>query len=166
MGKPKVVEEEDLPSFSSRLGPSVAEHSEMSKYMGAGSSTQTAIIMRNAVQKSLAFTQSLSSSQPRVRSLQRDVLRTVPWAKQVYGVPMDERKMRSLLTGMFRAKRDVSDMTQINRLISAGRMELEEVLQLWKGSSHLNNLFDSLEEQEQQATVPKASFLDEFYAGK
>ena len=74
--------------------------------------------------------------------------------------------MRSLLTGQFRAKKDVTDLTTINRLLALGRMELEEVLQMWKGDSHMNNMFEHLEEQERLQTVDKPTFLDSFFSGK
>ena len=35
------------------------------------------------------------------------------------------------------------DVAQINKMVSYGRMELEEVLMLWKGDSHVNNFFDA-----------------------
>jgi len=74
--------------------------------------------------------------------------------------------MRSLLTGMFRAKKDVTDLTTINRLVALGRMELEEVLQQWKGDTHMNNMFEDLEKAELLKTVDKPTFLDSFFSGK
>ena len=99
--------------------------------IGAGASGG-AIALRNCVQKSLAFSPALWETSLRAKSLHRDVLRSVPWAKRAYSVPLPEREMRRLLSDSFRFKRDVSDIHQINRLIARGRMELEETLMLWK----------------------------------
>ena len=73
--------------------------------------------------------------------------------------------MRSLLSGAFREKRNVSDIHQINRLIALGRMELEETLMLWKGESHIQGYFEQLQSKE-EAPPAQQSFLDSFYAGK
>lgn len=43
--------------------------------------------------------------------------------------------MRDLLSREFRIRRYLKDVSQINRMISLGRMELEEALMLWKGES-------------------------------
>ena len=58
--------------------------------VGAGASTG-AIAIRNATQKSLTFSNSLVETAPRVRSLHRDFLRSVPWIKRAYGVRMPEK---------------------------------------------------------------------------
>merc|ERR1711948_113425 len=89
-----------------------------------------AIALRNAAQKSVAFSSRLSETAPRVMSLNRDVLRSVPWTKRAFSVPLSEQKMRSLLSEVFREKRHCTDIHQINRLIALGRMELEETLML------------------------------------
>ena len=73
--------------------------------------------------------------------------------------------MRSLLSGVFREKKNVSDIHQINRLIALGRMELEETLMLWKGESHIQGYFDLLLSKE-EAPTEQTSFLESFYAGK
>jgi hypothetical protein len=99
--------------------------------MGAGASTG-AIALRNCVQKSLAFSPALSETALRVKSLHRDALRSVPWVKRAYSVPLPEREMRKLLSSAFREKASVADLHQINRLIALGRMDLEETLMLWK----------------------------------
>lgn len=59
------------------------------KLIGAGASTGS-VAMRNAMEKSMAFSASLSSTAPRVRSLQRDCLRSVPWIKRAYGIRLPE----------------------------------------------------------------------------
>eukprot|EP00962_Isochrysis_galbana_P025313 scaffold7776_cov107-Isochrysis_galbana.AAC.2 len=99
--------------------------------MGSGASTG-AIALRNCVQKSLAFSPALSETSLRVKSLHRDALRSVPWVKRAYSVPLPEREMRKLLSSAFREKATVADLHQINRLIALGRMDLEETLMLWK----------------------------------
>jgi len=99
--------------------------------MGAGSSSGP-IALRNVLQKSLAFSPALSATRLRVKSLHRDCLRSVPWTKRAYSVPLEERDMRALVSGIFRDKATVVDLHQINRLIALGRMELEETLMLWK----------------------------------
>ena len=48
--------------------------------IGAGSSSGR-IAMRNAIEKSL-ISHSISETAPRVLSLQRDMLRSVPWVKR------------------------------------------------------------------------------------
>lgn len=103
----------------------------------------------------------------RVRSLHRDMLRSVPWVKRAYGVPFSDEKMRSLVTAAFKEKKDATDVTKINRLIVLGRMELEETLMLWKGPSHINNWFDDANAKLKAAEVSKSAspFLDSFFAG-
>ena len=56
--------------------------------IGAGSSSGR-IAMRNAIEKSL-ISHSISETAPRVLSLQRDMLRSVPWVKRAYAVVMPE----------------------------------------------------------------------------
>ena len=56
--------------------------------IGAGSSSGR-IALRNAVEKSL-ISRSLSETAPRVLSLHRDLLRSVPWVKRAYAVIMPE----------------------------------------------------------------------------
>lgn len=60
--------------------------------IGAGSSSGR-IAMRNAVEKSL-ISRSISETAPRVLSLQRDLLRSVPWIKRAYAVIMPESVRR------------------------------------------------------------------------
>ena len=49
-----------------------------------------AIALRNSAQKSMAFSPSVTETAPRVRSLHRDLLRSVPWVKRAFGVSMPE----------------------------------------------------------------------------
>ena len=133
--------------------------------MAGASSGQ--IAARNAMQKSLAFSKQLADTAPRVLSLHRDVLRSVPWVKRAYDLPLPEAKMRQLLTGVFRKKRSMEDLHQINRLIAMGRMELEETLMIWKGESHVLGYFDKLVDEHEQDTKPlKSSFVDDFCEGR
>lgn len=134
--------------------------------MATGASTG-AIALRNSAQKSVAFSNSLTETGPRVRSLHRDILRSVPWIKRAYGVAYTEgvcsprptlgavsptsrlrhlltaallfcfQTMRSLVTSAFKEKQGTADIVAINRLIVIGRMELEETLMIWKGPSHV-----------------------------
>lgn len=60
--------------------------------IGAGSSSGR-IAMRNAVEKSM-ISRSISETAPRVLSLQRDLLRSVPWIKRAYAVIMPESVRR------------------------------------------------------------------------
>ena len=85
------------------------------------------IAARNAAQKALAFSPSITETAPRVLSLQRDFLRSVPWVKRAYNVPMTEARMRSLLTQQFRDKKNATDVHTVNRLVVQGRMELDVV---------------------------------------
>lgn len=140
--------------------------------LATGASTG-AIALRNSAQKSVGFSASLSETAPRVRSLHRDILRSVPWIKRAFGVqmtdavngpafhffpppfflrasgtnvgllPMRSQKMRSLVTFAFKEKQDATDVTTINRLIIQGRMELEETLMLWKGPSHVRSVLSN-----------------------
>ena len=48
------------------------------------------IALRNATQKSLAFSPGLTQTVPRVLSLHRDMLRAVPWVKRAYSLQMSE----------------------------------------------------------------------------
>ena len=57
--------------------------------VGCGSSGGQ-IALRNAQQKSVAFSPSLTETTPRVLSLQRDFLRSVPWIKRAYNVQVSE----------------------------------------------------------------------------
>ena len=61
----------------------------MGTRLATGASTG-AIALRNSAQKSLAFSSSLTETGPRVRSLHRDLLRSVPWIKRAYGVSHTE----------------------------------------------------------------------------
>ena len=45
-----------------------------------------AIALRNSTQKAIGFSPSVSETAPRVRSLHRDFLRSVPWIKWAFGV--------------------------------------------------------------------------------
>mmetsp|Transcript_44008 Transcript_44008/g.73084 ORF Transcript_44008/g.73084 Transcript_44008/m.73084 type:complete len:138 (-) Transcript_44008:481-894(-) len=137
----------------------------MSKNVPAGSSTGM-IALRNATQKSIAFSSALSETRPRVLSLHRDCLRSVPWTKRAFNVPLSDQKMRSLVSDVFREKRNTTDVHQINRLIALGRMELEETLMLWKGESHIQGFFDGLLEKEAARGAKPPTFLDNFLAGK
>ena len=60
--------------------------------IGAGSSSGR-IALRNAVEKSM-ISRSLSETAPRVLSLHRDLLRSVPWVKRAYAVIMPESVRR------------------------------------------------------------------------
>ena len=59
------------------------------RLIGAGSSTGQ-VAMRNAMEKSAAFSAALSETGPRVLSLQRDALRSVPWIKRAYSIRLPE----------------------------------------------------------------------------
>ena len=67
--------------------------------IGAGSSSGR-IALRNAVEKSL-ISRSLSETAPRVLSLHRDLLRSVPWVKRAYAVIMPESVRRPHPPSMF-----------------------------------------------------------------
>ena len=58
------------------------------KIIGAGSSSGN-IALRNAVEKSI-LSSSLSETAPRVLSLHRDALRSVPWMRRAFAVTMTE----------------------------------------------------------------------------
>jgi len=133
--------------------------------MGAGASSGN-IALRNCVQKSLVFTPELGKTALRVKSLHRDCLRSVAWTKRAYTVPLPEREMRALVSLAFREKSSISDMHQINRLIAMGRMDLEETLMLWKGESHIMQLFETLAEKRDKIAEPPPTFLDTFFDGK
>ena len=55
----------------------------------AGSSSG-AIALRNVAGKSAVFSTSFAETSPRVLSLHRDFLRSVPWIKRAYNVPLSE----------------------------------------------------------------------------
>jgi len=133
--------------------------------VGAGASTGP-LAARNIAEKSAAFSKSLTETAPRVLSLQRDWLRSVPWIKRAYSIRYSESKMRSAITAAFKEKKDGQDVHTINRLILMGRMELEETLMLWKGQSHVTNWFEGSVEKAKVAAKPKPGFLDNFFAGK
>ena len=111
--------------------------------LATGTSTGP-IALRNSLEKTIAFSPSLTETGPRVRSLHRDFIRSVPWIKRAYGVTFTEQvralslfssrfarspnkflsptqKMRSLLTQAFKDKSTTTDVTTINRLIVMGR---------------------------------------------
>jgi len=133
--------------------------------IGCGSSSGL-IAARNAAQKSISFSNTLAETAPRVLSLQRDFLRSVPWIKRAYGVMLPVPEMRALLTEAFRAKSGTSEVHTVNRLIVMGRMELEETLMLWKGASHVNNWFDAAQEAKAVADAKPVGFLDSFFEGR
>ena len=130
--------------------------------IGAGSSSGP-IALKNAVEKSL-ISRSLSETAPRVLSLHRDLLRSVPWAKRAYAVIMPESEMRAHISKAFRDNKDMTDVAQVSKMIAYGRMELEETLMLWKGDSHINNFFDDARERSKPAATP--SFMDKFLSGR
>ena len=66
----------------------------MAHRMAAGASSGV-VAIRNSQQKSIAFSKSLSETAPRVLSLQRDFLRSVPWIKRAYGIRMPEQAPRA-----------------------------------------------------------------------
>lgn len=134
----------------------------MAGVVGCGSSSGM-IALRNATQKSVAFSNTLAETAPRVLSLQRDFLRSVPWIKRAYAVNMPEREMRSLLTEAFRDKVGTTEVHTVNRLIVQGRMELEETLMLWKGPSHVNNWFAAAAEARQAKAAKPKGFLENFF---
>ena len=55
------------------------------------------IALRNSAEKTVGFSKSLTETAPRVLSLQRDFLRSVPWIKRAYGIRMDESARASPL---------------------------------------------------------------------
>ena len=130
--------------------------------IGAGSSSGR-IAMRNAVEKSM-ISRSISETAPRVLSLQRDLLRSVPWIKRAYAVIMPESEMRQHISKTFRDKKDMTDVAQVSKMVAYGRMELEETLMLWKGDSHINNFFDDARERSKPSANP--SFMDKFLSGR
>ncbi len=157
----------------------------------AAGSSGGQIALRNATQKSLAFSPGLTQTVPRVLSLHRDMLRAVPWVKRAYSLQMSEavrgrpartgagppadprphphnprgvQKIRSLVTAAFREKQNTSDLAQINRLIVIGRMELEETLMLWKSNCHLEDWCEKQNAAVNLVEKPK-SFLEKFHAG-
>jgi len=129
-------------------------------------SSSGALALRNVAQKSIAFSASMAETRGRVLSLHRDFLRSVPWIKRTYKVPMTEEKMRSMLTSAFKEKAAEADMNQVNRLIIKGRMELEETMMLWKGDSHVIGWLETQAEKRAAAakTKSKTVFLDNFFA--
>ena len=58
--------------------------------MSAAGASSGLLALRNATQKSVAFSSSLSETRPRVLSLLADCLRSVPWIKRAYGIRMTE----------------------------------------------------------------------------
>jgi len=137
----------------------------MSRASGAANSSG-ALAIRNSTQKALAFSKSLGETAPRVLSLQRDVLRSVPWIKRAYNVQLPENVMRSLITEKFREKKGATDVHTVNRLVVQGRMELEETLMLWKGGSHVCNFFEDAAELKKEKAKPPPGFLENFFDGR
>ena len=68
---------------------SLATDASQVRNAAAGSSGGQ-IALRNATQKSLAFSPGLTQTVPRVLSLHRDMLRAVPWVKRAYSLQMSE----------------------------------------------------------------------------
>jgi hypothetical protein len=58
--------------------------------LATGTSTGP-IALRNSLEKTIAFSPSLTETGPRVRSLHRDFIRSVPWIKRAYGVTFTEQ---------------------------------------------------------------------------
>ena len=126
--------------------------------IGCGSS-QGPIAERNAREKSMLRT-NLSETGPAVISLHRDFMRSIAWTRRAYAITMTEKEMQTHITKAFRDKAHLKDVAQINKMISYGRMELEECLMLWKGESHVANWFDAA----RAATKPAANppFMEKF----
>lgn len=76
------------PSRGQMVGHSLPK-AMANKLVGAGASVGS-VAVRNAEQKSMAFSASLSETAPRVLSLQRDWLRSIPWIKRAYNIRLSE----------------------------------------------------------------------------
>lgn len=72
--------------------------------------------------------------------------------------------MRTHITTQFREKAHLQDVALINKMVSYGRMELEETLMLWKGDSHVNNFFDSCRAASKPSAKPE--FMEKFLSGR
>ena len=69
--------------------------------LATGTSTGP-IALRNSLEKTIAFSPSLTETGPRVRSLHRDFIRSVPWIKRAYGVTFSEQvRALSLFSSRF-----------------------------------------------------------------
>lgn len=79
-------------------------------------------------------------------------------------MPHLAQEMRRHISQAFRDKQSMKDVSQINKMIAYGRMELEETLMLWKGDSHINNWFDNAREAAKPAANP--SFMEKFLSGR
>ena len=58
--------------------------------MSATGASTGLLARRNATQKSMAFSNSVVETRPRVLSLLADFLRSVPWIKRAYAIRMPE----------------------------------------------------------------------------
>ena len=54
------------------------------------------IALRNVAQKSIQFSASMAETRGRVLSLHRDVLRSVPWIKRAFYLPLSEQVCSAL----------------------------------------------------------------------
>lgn len=129
----------------------------------AGAST-IKMMITNLSEKAIA-SPDLAHSHTRVIKLYRDWLRHVPWIKQAYQVKYSERAMTAVIGAQFRERAHLDDINEIDRLIKKGRMDLEEVLHVWTGDTHVNAFFDKYLEVKEIDKLRQSDFLTKFYAG-
>lgn len=71
--------------------------------------------------------------------------------------------MTQVIASLFRERAHLLDVHEVDRLLIKGRMELEEVLHVWQGDTHVNAFFDKNLEVKPRDRLQASDFLTKFY---
>lgn len=70
--------------------------------------------------------------------------------------------MTQVISSLFRERAHLENVHEVDRLIIKGRMELEEVLHVWTGDTHVNAFFDKYLEVKPRERLEASDFLTKF----
>ncbi|KAJ3103871.1 NADH dehydrogenase 1 alpha subcomplex subunit 6 ndufa6 [Phlyctochytrium planicorne] len=105
---------------------------------------------------------SLAQARRRALQLYRDWIRAAPVIVERFQLEISTETVRSRIRTEFESKRFVQELPVLDILLTKGRMEYDETLNMWKQKSHVMRFFPEVDHPE-----PKpVSFLEKFYAGK
>lgn len=104
---------------------------------------------------------SLADARTRVIHQYRLWQKSVPQIMIDYHLSMPQSVVRAKIREYYEKNRYVSNPATIDVLITKGRMEYEEVYNVWKQYSHVLRYFDANER-----APPPTTFLDKFVEGR
>ncbi|KAJ3104059.1 NADH dehydrogenase 1 alpha subcomplex subunit 6 ndufa6 [Phlyctochytrium bullatum] len=105
---------------------------------------------------------SFASARRRVLQLYRDWVRAAPVVVERFQLEVTTAQVRNRIREEFETKRRIQDLPLIDVLLTKGRMEYDETLNMWKQKSHVMRYFS---EEDHPEPKPQ-TFLEKFYAGK